>query len=390
MEISDTSYTFSRPKAIFVANSDWYLYNFRVNLIRQAEDAGWQITLICTQGPYVPRLKEQGWRVIVLPLESAGANPLRETKAFAQLAHTLRAERPHVVHLFTLKCVLYGCLAAPLVPNAYFIGALTGMGYLFTSATRKTRALKQLVLAGLRLGLKQSKAQLIFQNEFDRQEFVNARLVSANRTRVIRGSGVDCQAFCPSERSRDPDTPPRLLFCGRLLAEKGIHEYLEATRQLRSRGHRFSSHIAGAPYPGNPSSLTPSEVDALAAEDSHKYLGHHADMKDLLAESDIVVLPTYREGTPKVLLEAAACGCLIVTTDIPGCQGIVDPGENGDLVPVRDVEALVQSIERIFALSENEIAAMKTRSREIAVERFSETRVNAETLALYAKVHRSG
>ncbi|MDN5940111.1 MAG: glycosyltransferase, partial [Salinisphaera sp.] len=208
----------------------------------------------------------------------------------------------------------------------------------------------------------------------------------ANRSHVIRGSGVDCQAFCPAAHPPPAlAATPRLLFCGRLLMEKGIHEYIAATRQLRLQGHRFTSRIAGSPYPGNPSSLTTTQVQALTQEDGHHYLGHHENMQDLLADTDIVVLPTYREGTPKVLLEAAACGCIIVTTDIPGCQGIVEPGENGYLVAPRDAAALVQSMEALFALSPEKRAAMHARSRQIALERFSDTQVNAATLALYQR-----
>jgi glycosyltransferase involved in cell wall biosynthesis len=368
---------------LFVANTDWYLYNFRLNLLRAARDEGWSVPFAAPRHGFFDRLLDLGFDGHAVGFDAPGINPLKELRALGRLAWVFRKTQPAVVHLFTLKCVLYGCLCAPFARRTRIIGAVTGMGHLFTTRSWQTRLLKIPVLGALRFALRLSGATLIFQNDADRQEFVDQGLISAGRTRVIRGSGVDCQAFRPSERPRDPGTPLRLLFCGRLITEKGIHEYLEATRQLRSRGHRFSSRIAGAPYPGNPSSLTPPEVDALAAEDDHEYLGHHGDMKRLLADSDIVVLPTYREGTPKALLEAAACGCIIVTTDIPGCQGVVDPGENGDLVPVRDVGALVRSIEQILALSDSETAAMKTRSRAIAVERFSDTRVNAETLALY-------
>lgn len=371
------------PSVLFAANTDWYLYNFRLNLLHAAYGDGWSIRFAAPHHEFFDHLRELNFDGHAVGFDAPGVNPIKELRALFRLAAVFRRTQPDVVHLFTLKCVLYGCLCAPFARRARIIGAVTGMGHLFTTRSWQTRLLKRPVLAAMRIALRLSGATLIFQNDTDRQEFVDQGLISADRTHVIRGSGVDCQTFRPSDQPRDPSTPPRLLFCGRLITEKGIHEYLEATRQLRSRGHRFSSHIAGAPYPGNPSSLTSSEVDALAAENDHEYLGHHGDIRQLLAKTDIVVLPTYREGTPKALLEAAACGCIIVTTDIPGCQGIVEPGENGDLVPVRDVDALVQSVEKILALPETELSAMKARSREIAVERFSDTRVNGETLALY-------
>lgn len=373
----------TRRSALFVANTDWYLDNFRLNLLRAAHNEGWRVRFAAPHHEFFDHLLDRDFDGHAVDFDAPGVNPVKELKALCQLAAVFRRTQPDVVHLFTLKCVLYGCLCAPLARRARIIGAVTGMGHLFTTRSWQTRLLKAPVLAALRVALRLSGATLIFQNDADRQEFVDQGLITAERTHVIRGSGVDCQAFTPSEQPREPDTPRRLLFCGRLITEKGIHEYLEASRQLRTRGYHFASRIAGAPYPGNPSSLSPAEVDTLAAEHTHEYLGHHEDMRALLAESDIVVLPTYREGTPKALLEAAASGCIIVTTDIPGCQGIVEPGENGDLVPVRNVDALVQAVERILTLSESEITAMKAHSRAIAVERFSDTRVNAETLALY-------
>lgn len=372
------------PKALFVANSDWYLYNFRSSLIRQAEEAGWQIALICTHGPYVSRLEEQGWRVIPLPLESAGANPLREGTALAQLARTLRAERPTVVHLFTLKCVLYGCLAAPAIPRAHFIGALTGMGYLFTSTSRKARVLKQIVLAGLRLGLKQSRAQLIFENEFDCREFLDARLLPASRTHVIRGAGVDCSRFNPANHEKSSNGQLRVLYCGRLIAEKGIRDYLAAINALKESGYRFTSRIAGEPYPGNPSSLSNEEVDNLSRDERHVYLGHQSDIPALLAITDVVILPTYyREGTPTILLEAAAAGCLIITTTIPACADIVDEGKNGRYVAPRSPKQIQAALVELIQMSSDDRAAMSACSRRIAEERFSHLEVNERTLNLY-------
>ena len=374
----------AQPRVVFVANSDWYLYNFRSALIQRVEDAGWDVTLICTDGPYLPKLKERGWRVIALPLESAGVNPLREAKAFVKLALTLRAERPSVVHLFTLKCVLYGCLSAPVVPYAQFIGAITGMGSIFTTKTLKNRLLRPLVRQGLRLGLRQSKAELIFQNDFDRNEFVEAGVVQVGKAHTIRGSGVDCIQFHPDNHVPSTSGRLRLLFCGRLIAEKGIREYLDATAQLRHERYDFESRIAGDPYPGNPSSLSPNEIDQLRLSDTHTYLGHCDDMRELLGATDIVVLPTYyREGTPKVLLEAAASGCIIVATDIPGCAGIVEPGLNGYLVAPRQTPRLIDAIRLVLTSTNTERQMMAKHSRNIAVSHFSEQFVNSKTMAIY-------
>ena len=211
--------------ALLVANTDWYLFNFRLNLIKAAEHEGWHVQFAAPDTGYFQRLQTKGYRGHQVPLASAGLNPWHEFKALITLARTFRRVKPDVIHLFTLKCVLYGCLTAPLARRARVIGAVTGMGHLFTTKSWRTRLLKTPVLIALKAGLKISGAHLIFQNRADRDEFVDHRLIPRERTTVIRGSGVDCARFQPALQRRETNSTPRLLFCGRLIAEKGIHAF---------------------------------------------------------------------------------------------------------------------------------------------------------------------
>lgn len=372
-----------RGKALFVANTDWYLFNFRHNLLEAARGRGWRIHFASPDTGYFERLQAAGYTGHRVPLDAAGLNPWRELRALVTLARTFRREQPEVIHLFTLKCVLYGCLAAPFARNARIVGAITGMGHLFTTRSWRTRLLKTPVLVALKLALRVAGAHVIFQNTADRDEFVEHGLLPRERTVVIRGSGVDCEHFKPTPKTTDPDAIPKLLFCGRLIKEKGIHEYLQATALLRERRYVFESRIAGAPYPGNPSSLSAAEVEQIKEDGSHIVLGHYDDMAQLFAQTDIVVLPTYREGTPKALLEAAACGCIIVTTDIPGCQGIVDQDKNGALAKPRDANAIAAALQLMLDKTPEERQTMRGDSRAIAIERFSDREVNRKTLDLY-------
>lgn len=370
------------PTAIYIANTGWYLYNFRLDLIRAAAAAGRHPILVCPPDRHAQRLRELGYEVITLSLGNAGMHPVRELKVLAALCRLMRARRPQVAHLFTLKCVLYGCLASLFSRKTQPIAAVTGMGYLFTSSGWRVRLVKAPVITLLRFALRGSRARVVFQNEHDRDEFVARRLVPRERTHVIRGSGVDCDRFRPPAID-EPRTVPRLLFAARLLQEKGIREYLEAVHRLRHEGWALESWIAGEAYAGNPSSFTPAEVEALARNPAHTYLGHREDMPHLLGQVDIVVLPTYREGTPKILLEAAAMGRLIVTTDIPGCQGIVAHGRNGYLVEPRDTESLIAGLRKALALTPEERQRMGLTGREIAERSFSHAAVNEQTLSLY-------
>lgn len=377
-----------RGTLLFVANTDWYLFNFRLNLLRAAREAGWRVELVCPKRQYAQALEAEGFPVHHIAFDAIRANPAKEALVFLALVKAFRRIRPAVVHLFTLKCTLYGSLATPFAGRPRTIGALTGMGYLFTSRRASARLLKSFVLAGLRVGLRFSRAILVFQNGYDREEFVEAGIIPADRAHVIRGSGVDCSRFTPESRRSSPNsTPIRLLFCGRLIAEKGIRDYLAATQLLREGGYNFNSCIAGERYPGNPSSLSDTEVDALRADKKHEYLGHRADMAELLASTDAVVLPTYyREGTPKVLLEALAAGCVIVTTTIPACDEIVDDGANGYRVAPKDVTALYASLADLLESSPSELHSMSTASRKIAQSRFSDVEVNRKTISLYPKL----
>lgn len=373
----------SRGRLIYIANTDWYLFNFRLNLLKAAREQGWDVGFVAPASAYFEKLEREGFAGQVETLDSAGMNPARELRTLVGLVKKLKKTQPDVLHLFTLKCVLYGCLAAPFIPKTRIIGAITGMGHLFTTTSPRNRIARRPVVLALRFAIRRSRAHLIFQNTADRDEFISYGIVAFDNTSVIRGSGVDCTHFKPRDMQPAHFGDPRILFCGRLIQEKGIREYLDAVSALKESGHRFDSQIAGAPYPGNPSSLKEPEIEALSEAGEHTLLGHHEDMAQLFQNTDIVVLPTYREGTPKALLEAIACGCIVITTDIPGCRGVVNDGENGFLVEPKNTDAVAAAISRVLRMSRPEQDRMRQASRQIAEIQFSDTEVNRKTLALY-------
>jgi len=372
-------------KILLFANTDWYLYNFRLGLAKALREQGHHVILLSPSGPYGERLRELGFDWRPFPFSTRSTNPLVELSVIRRLVTLYRAERPDLLHHFTIKCVLYGSIAALLSGNPPVINAVTGLGHIFTDPGAKARLLRPIVSALYRQVLNGAKRRTIFQNSEDRDFFIANRLVAAASSHLIRGSGVSGEKFRPESTRSTNDGPPVMLFASRLLGEKGVFELLAAARTLSESGVSLRLLIAGDLYPENPSSLTSADLEALRSTPGVEYLGHVDDMPALLAQTDIVVLPSYREGTPRILVEAAAACKPIVATDIGGCRGLVQHDVNGLLVPVRDVSALTGALRRLLA--DADLRLMYGRAgRQIFEEGFSEDLVIEKTLAVYREL----
>ena len=376
---------------VLFANTDWYLYNFRRSLALALREAGHELLLLSPPGEYGARLRALGLRWEPVPMDRRSLNPLREAAVLAHLWRLFRRERPDLVHGFTIKCAVYGSLAARAAGVPARVNAVTGMGYVFTSTDAKARALRPLVRLLMRAALDGRDARLILQNPDDVAVFEQARLVAPGQIRLIPGSGVDCVRFAPGEsvgrgHAPDADTPPfRVLLAARLLWDKGLAEFIDAARRLHGEGRAIDFLLAGDPDPGNPAAVPEATVHGWVTEGLLQWLGHVDDMPALLRSVDAVVLPSYREGLPKGLIEAAACALPLVTADVPGCREVVTDGIDGLRVPVRDAAALAAAIARLHddpALASRLGAAARTR----ALAEFDEQIVIARTLAVYREV----
>jgi glycosyltransferase involved in cell wall biosynthesis len=377
-------------RVVLFANTDWYLYNFRRSLALALRDAGHELLLLSPPGPYGERLRALGLRWEPVPMRRRSLAPLREAALVWRLGRIFRAEAPDLVHGFTLKCAGYGSLAARLAGVPARVNAVAGMGYVFTSGDLQARMLRPLVRGLLRVALGGRNARLILQNPDDVALFERARLVDAAQVRLIPGSGVDCERFAPAppDAGRDASSrgPLRVLLPSRLLWDKGVGEFVEAARRLRAAGRPVACLLAGAPDAGNPTAVPEAMVQAWAAEGVVEWLGHVEDMAALFRSVDVVVLPSYREGLPKGLIEAGASGCALVTTDVPGCREVVRDGEDGLLVPMRDAPALAAAIARL-----QDDPALRARlagaARAKALAAFDERLVIARTLTVYGELH---
>jgi glycosyltransferase involved in cell wall biosynthesis len=372
-------------KIILFANTDWYLYNFRRSLAMSLHRAGHDLLLISPPGPYGDRLRALGLRWEPLPMERRSLNPLRELALLWHLIRLLRRERPNLVHGFTIKCAVYGSLAARLAGVSARVNAVAGMGYVFTSAHLKARLLRPVVRGLLRLALGGKDARLILQNADDVELFKRAGLVDPAHIRLIRGSGVDCAQFAGVSKTVAADGRMRVLLAARLLWDKGVGEYVAAARQLRTEGRAIHCLLAGTPDPGNPAAVAESTIRSWVDDGLISWLGHVDDMATLLGSVDVVVLPSYREGLPRTLVEAAACGLPLITTDVAGCREVVSDGIDGLLVPKGDSAALAQAILRLqdspeFARQLGDAARTKARAQ------FDEHIVIERTLEVYGEL----
>jgi len=371
-----------RQKVLLYANTDWYLYNFRRALMVELRDAGLEVVFVSPPGPYGGRLEADGFRWIPMPMRRTSLNPGTELRLIRRLAAVYRQERPDIVHHFTIKCVIYGSLAARLTGVPARINAVAGLGTVYSGVGVRNRLLRPLVTRLLRLSLAGDRSHLILQNPDDARLFHRHRLVRHDRIHLIRGSGVDGRAFCVRPAAHGGGSC-RILFAARLLRSKGVDNYLRAARRL-SDGGAAEFLIAGTPDEGNPDAVGRGYLEACKNEGTVQLLGHVERMQDLLETIDVLVLPSvYGEGVPRILVEGAACGLPLVAFDVPGSREIVIDGRNGFLLPPGDQQALEHAIDTLVR-EPGLRARMGLASRRHFESEYDQQTVIRKTLAVYA------
>lgn len=376
-------------KVLLFANTEWYLFNFRLSLAQALREQGYEVLLVSPPGDYGARLQALGFAWQALPMERKSLNPFKELAVLWRLCSLYRRERPALVHHFTIKCVIYGSIAAVLARVPARVNAVAGMGYVFTNGSLKARLLRPVVRGLIRWAVNGAGARLILQNNDDMKAFETARLARPELTRLVMGSGVDLTRFV----SREPlvltegqaPPPTRVVLAARLLWDKGIAEYVEAARLLRAKGLNIHFLLAGEPDPGNPAAVPQGTWQAWQAEGLVELLGQVDDMVTLFASAHIAVLPSYREGLPKSLIEAAACALPLVATDVPGCREVVTHEVTGLLVPLKNANALAEAIERLHR-NPQLARQLGQGAQDRAVREFDEQIVIRQTLAVYREL----
>lgn len=347
------------------------LINFRGDLIRTMAELGHEVICLGPEAGFEQPLRELGADYRQIPLHRTGLNPLKDIKTLFSLRKVLKEIKPDLVFSYTVKPIVYGSIAAHLAGVKRMYAMITGLGYVFIGQTLKQKFLTQVVAFLYRLGLKYNQV-VFFQNSDDLHLFVNKGIVPKNvKPVLVNGSGVNIEKFACVPPKLSPIT---FLLIARLIKDKGILEYVEAARLLKQKYPTAIFQLLG-PLDINPAAITQTQLNQWTKEGVIEYLGKTNDVRPFIAESSVYVLPSYREGTPRSVLEAMSMGRPVITTDAPGCRETVVNGRNGFLVPVKDISALKSAMEK-FILEPDLIVHMGRQSRIIAEEKYDVRKVN--------------
>ena len=350
-------------------NTAWNIVNFRSGLVRGLLGCGYRVLAIAPPDDQAQTLRDMGAKFIPLQrLARKGKNPVEEFLLIRELRSIYTRESVAVALQYTIKPVIYGTIAAQGT-STQVINTITGLGYAFLSKGIVHRVVKRLY----RYSLAHSN-RLYFQNHDDRELFLRRSMVQPGAADIMPGSGINIDYFRPVPQTA-PTKPEQFLFVGRLLTDKGVRELFEAATLVKQEYPEVQFHVVGQIDNLNPAAIRQAELQQYIDAGTVVYHGPISDIRSFIAQATAVVLPSYREGLPRVMLEGMAMAKPLITTDVPGCRDTVFPGENGFLVPVKDSVALADAIKRMIQTPEAERRNMGARGRKLAEERFSESMI---------------
>jgi glycosyltransferase involved in cell wall biosynthesis len=328
-------------KLLFVVNVDFFFISHRLPIAMRALQQGYEVHIATGLTNGLEELQSRGLIVHPLSLDRRSMGIFSNVLTFFQILRVFLKLRPDVVHLVSIKPVLLGGIAARLAAIPCVVAAISGLGFVFISHGFKATVRRTFIGWFYRLALSHKNLKAIFQNEDDLAILSDISNLPNEKANLIRGSGVDLTLYSPSPLR---EGVPNVVLAARLYAEKGVREFVEAARTLKSVGSNANFVIVGEPDQDNPAAISTNELNQWTSEGVIEWWGHRNDIPEVFANSFIVVLPSYREGFSKVLTEAAACGRAVITSDVPGCRDAIEPGVTGLLVPMRDIKALAAAI----------------------------------------------
>lgn len=370
----------SKVGIFLVANTSWYLLNFRLPLLEELLAQGYRVFAVSPIDSYAERFQEYDIKHIDFKMTRSGINPLEDILLILKFINIYTRYRPDIVQHFTIKPVIYGSIAARIARVKYIYNMIPGLGYVFTGKSFKKFWVRKIAQFLYRRSLLFSQ-HVYFQNREDRDYFVKQKIVDLEKTSVVPGTGVDIHLFSPKPLIKKNGIT--FILAARMLWDKGIKEFVEAAYCLKKKYENVHFWLLGPVDLQNPRGITPEQLRAWNNDGVVKYLGMTDDVKSYLDKANVIVLPSfYREGIPLSLLEGAAMGMPIIATDSTGCREVVEDGTNGFLIPIKDSEALATAMER-FISNPRLIVRMGAESRKIAVAKFDSRKVVKEILNYY-------
>lgn len=351
-------------KVAIVLNTSWNIYNFRLNLVNRLIEKGYEVYAIAPHDEYSEKLENIGCKYVPLKMDSRGVNPIKDFALIIELLGIYRKIMPDVVLHYTIKPNVYGTLAASML-GIPVVNNVCGLGTAFL----KRNLLSVIAKAMYRISFWYPK-KIFFQNDDDLELFVDNNIVSKNSSDVLPGSGIDLKRFIPVQyKSNQVIT---FLLISRLIVDKGIYEYIEAIKQLKSEGVNAKFQILGSKDPEHKRGIPLAVIDSWIKEGIIEYLGTTDDVRPFINSADCIVLPSYREGTPRTLLEAASSARPIIATDVPGCNNVVINGYNGLLCDERNASDIAAKIKSFLELSHEDRTSMGENGRRLVEEKFDE------------------
>lgn len=365
-------------KIVLAANTDWYLYNFRLSLAQYLRQLGLKVILVSPAGRFVSKFHEAGFQWEAWNLGRKSIAPWSEAEALRRIHEIYTLVKPDIVHHHTIKPVLYGSFAANRLGVPALVNSITGRGYVFSSSDFKARVLRIIAKKMYRMALHKQNSRVIFENEADRQYFLAQNIASSEQSWLIEGVGVDPLRFSPKP---EPEGPVVILLPARMLWDKGIGTLVEAARILHKETP-VRVVLAGDTDPGNPATIDPATLNRWSKEGVIEWWGWQDNMEKVYSQCHIVALPSLHEGVPTALIEGAACEKPIVASDIPGCRTVVIDGINGFLVPNNNPLALAEALLKLIK-DPHLRRKMGKAGREIVLKKFDIQVINSATLEVY-------
>lgn len=347
-----------------VINTSWNIFNFRLGLLKALQEEGYKIVAIAPRDEYTEKLEALGFEYHNIDINNKGTNPLEDAKLVFAFYKLYKKIAPDVILQYTIKPNIYGSMAAGML-GIPVISNISGLGTVFLNDSLSSKVARFLYKVALKVPKK-----VFYQNAHDRELFVQSNLVKAEKTELLPGSGIDIEKYKPLKEKQENNNTLRFLFIARLVKDKGLVEYVEAAKQITRSSTEFA--ILGAFYLGNPTAIKENEMQKWEREGAIKYIGTSDDVMSVISEYDCIVLPSYREGLSRVLLEAASMAKPIITTSVPGCKEVVDDGVNGYLCEVKDADSLAEQMRKMLKLTYEERSEMGRRGREKVVKEFNE------------------